>query len=178
MSNDMPDIRTFDVLKSARGTTYPSKDVEVYTDQGGAFEIVQLERQISDTKDPDEVDRLDAMVNELRKQVKDSALTFHMRGIGPGIRAAVEMRIKQTTGLTEEERVRLSNSSYLAEHIVRVTNAAGEVDERMWAADDVAELIDVLPDESVAKLFEAMGELTFRALYFDDVVSADFLPTS
>lgn len=177
---DTPEIATFDVLAAAKGRTYPTKDVTIYTDHEAAHQIAVLERQANDAMHNDDVDidAIDEQINALREQVKASALTFHMRGIGPGVRTSVEMKIKQTTGLSETERVRLSNASYLAEHIVRVTNAAGAVNEEMWTPEKVSELLDVIPDESAIKLYKAMAELTFQASYFDAAVDADFLSKS
>lgn len=176
---DTPDVKTFSVLDAAKGSSYPSDDVTVYTNQKAAHQIARLEFEINETDDDARVNELDAQIAVLRDEVLASQLTFHMRGISPGTRTAVQQQVKERKfGEDTDGRTRFSNAAYLAAHIVRVTNAEGAVDERVFEADEVVELVKALPDESVEDLYEKMQELTFRAAYFDAAVSADFLSKS
>lgn len=176
---DTPDVKTFSVIDAAKGTAYPTKDVTVFTDQDTAFKIALLEFEASETDDDDEVNAIDAQIEALREKIKETALTFHMRGISRGMRIAVEQEIKEKKfGEDTDGRIRYSNAAHLAAHIIRVTNAQGAVDERVFSTDDALELVASLPDESTDKLFHTMQELTFQAAYFDAAVSADFLSKS
>ena len=173
------EAKTFDVLGTVKGTTYPTKDVPVFTDQESAHQIAVLDAEANETLDADRVNELDEQIAVLRDKIKATVLTFHLRGIGRGVRVAVQQKVKQTKfGEDENARNLFTDASYLAEHIVRVTNADGAVDEHIWSPEQAQELILSLPDEEAQKLLSAMMELTFQAAYFEGAVGADFLPKS
>lgn len=167
---------TFSVLDVVKGRGYPQDIVDIYTDHETAFKIHRLEQQIGREKDAEKVNELDAQKRELAAKVKESVLTFHLRGIDQGVIDAVSVQgIEKFKGKEDDPfRGRWTDASYLAHHIVSVTNANGDVDRHSWTVDEVLSLWETLPGESFAKLLVLMQELTFAARYFDEAVSADF----
>lgn len=166
----------FSVLEVAHGRGYPQDIVTVYTDHDAAFKIHRLEKQIAKETDGEKVNVLDEQRNALVERVKSSALTFHMRGIGEGLIDDLKKKANEQFGADEEnvDRNKWLNHSYLANHVVSVTDAENNVDDHRWTSEEIATLKRDLPVESFEKLVELMFELTFAARYFDEVVSADF----
>lgn len=166
---------TFSVLEVAKGRGYPQDIVDVYLDHDAAFKIHRLEARIASEQDGEKVNALDDERRELVEKVKASRLTFHLRGISEDDIEAVQKQATEKFGPDESnDKGKWSNGAFLAQHIVSVTNAEGEVDSHKWTADEVVELWKVLPTESFNKLLLLMQELTFAARYFDEAVSTDF----
>lgn len=165
----------FSVLEVAKERGYPQDIVDIYTDHETAFLVHRLEAKIADEKDGDKVNELDAERKALKEKVKDSVLTFHMRGISDGLVEDLQKQAKEKFGEEETpERAIYTNHSYLANHIISVTNANGDVDDHQWTPEELGQLKRDLPPESFEKLVALMYELTFAARYFDEVVNADF----
>lgn len=178
---ETPQIKTFDVLAAAKGASYPDKEVVIYTDQRSAHRISELEKEIADlgTDQVSRIEELEVEIAELRERILETALTFYLVGISP----AEQERISDALKVIEEEqgteaRNREAMYLYIAQHIVRVTNAEGAVDESPWDSVKVDTFLGVIPAEEHIKLSAAVSELTFSAAYFDAAVSADFLPMS
>lgn len=166
----------FSVLEVAKGRGYPQDIVDVYTDHETAFKVHRLEQQIANERDGHKVNALDEERKALADKVKESILTFHMRGIGQGLIDDLQKQAnaKFTEPDQEAEKVTWLNNLYLAMHIVSVTNAEDDVDDHRWTSEEIADLKRDLPPESFEKLINLMFDLTFAAKYFDEVVSADF----
>jgi hypothetical protein len=174
---------TFSVLDVAKGRGYPQDIVDIYMDQDSARRVVQLEKQIADTTDPDDVNDLDHARAALVEKVKGSRLTFHMRGLPPGVvegfRKSVRRAIKASEGtdLAEEFEEAFSEkfgAEVMAAMIVKVYDANDNVDEHKWTADEFLNFAALAPNESLRKLVELRHELTFAAAYFDQAVDANF----
>lgn len=165
---------TFDVLDAAKGRSYPSKDVTIYTDAESAYEATIIEDLIAEEPDSDKVNELDAQRSELRDKVLASAQTWHLRGIDRRVRRAAEKAARKKTDADDEEKAEWLTYGYLAGLLVRVTSATGSVQEKLWTTQDVADILDSLPDECVSTLVDAVNELVFGGLRFDALVSADF----
>lgn len=164
----------FSVLEVAKGRGYPQDIVDIYTDHETAFKVHRLEQQIASEMDPEKVNTLDADKKALVEKVRDSVLTFHMRGISDGLVEDLQKQAVEKFPDEGTERAVYTNHSYLANHIISVTNAGGDVDDHNWTPEEMAELKRDLPPESFEKLVALMYELTFAARYFDEVVSTDF----
>lgn len=169
--------RTFSVLDAAKGKSYPQDTVTVYTDTAAAYEAYKLEKRINASVDSDEVDALALEQKALRDKVKASAKTFLLRGISKGLikRINEEAEIKFQAELDDRKQNVWANFSYLAAHIISVTDADGAVDERKWSFEDVDTLQDELDDSEFQKIMGLMLELTFATDLFDASVTADFL---
>lgn len=165
----------FSVLEVAKGRGYPQDIVDVYTDHETAFKVHRLEQKIADERDGAKVNALDEERKALKEKVKESILTFHMRGIGQGLVDDLQKQANEKfQDGSETEKVTWLNNLYLAQHIISVTNADDEVDDHRWTSEEIADLKRDLPPESFEKLINLMLDLTFAAKYFDEVVSADF----
>lgn len=168
---------SFDIFETIAGRTYPEDKVQVYTDQASAYEIFKLEKEIADEKDGDRVNALDAKRKELVSKVKDSQLTFRMRGLPGTVRKAIETKLDAEFGAEtfNDERSEALTFELLAAHILDVANTAGAVDSRAWKREDIDNLLHGLPDEDAPRLINKMHELTLKAAYFENVeVSPDF----
>lgn len=178
MTDTTLDPGTFDLLAVAEGRSYPEDDITIYLDHNAAYRLARLETRIAEEKDPGVVGSLDETRQELIKRVKDSALVFHLRGLSQRVIRAVENTVDAKFGAGDDspERVAWSNNAFMAAHIVRVTNAAGEQDKTVWDAEKITQLQDVIPAESYDSLYQAMTLLTFiKVPYFEQVeTSPDF----
>jgi hypothetical protein len=168
---------TFSVLDAVQGKGYPSDDVTVFTDLVSAYHLQVLAAQAAGEEDPNVVDEISAQMDELKAKVKDSALTFYLRGFAPGVVTAIndEARAKfnvESTGTGESAE--WCNLKYLAESIIRVEQPDGSVDEHLWKPEEIQTLKNVLPSSEFDKIVELMGVLVFSSSLFDGVVSADF----
>ena len=61
---------------------------------------------------------------------------------------------------------------------MRVENAAGEVDERVYEAKDAKDFYNTFPKEVWDLLVEKMEQLTLASAYFKGLTDAGFLPKS
>jgi hypothetical protein len=170
---------TFSVLDVAKGRGYPQDTVDIYMDHASAYEAHKIELLIAETTDDDVVQMLDDQRRALKDDVIKSRLTFHMRGINSGTisglqkEAAAKFPESDNPGF-REWRNEWVNDSYMAAHIVKVVDAAGNEDGHKWTSEEVRDLRGYLPAESFLKLQEKQNELTFAAMYFDETVNADF----
>jgi hypothetical protein len=173
--------RKFNVLEAAKGRSYPQDILNIYTDAEAAYQVNLLERKINAHDEDDaELEALIAEQNAFKSEVKGSILTFHLRGINPGLIRSIsdEAHTKTFDGLEGDALIgrqnEWSNLSILAAHIVSVTDVDGNVDDHKWNYDDVATLRDWLPEDEFDKITELMFNLSFAAQLFDVSVNADF----
>lgn len=168
---------SFDIFETIAGRTYPEDVVNVYTDQSAAYEVFKLERILADEKDPVRVEELETQRKDLIKKVKDSRLSFRMRGVPDEVRRAVETKLDAEFGTDTDtpERSEALTFDLLAAHILDVTNVGGAKDSRAWDRASVDKMLRTLPDEDAPLLINKMHELTLKAAYFENVeVSPDF----
>lgn len=179
------DKGTFNVLDAIKNKAYPQDIVTVYTDVDSAYEIHRLEKQIADLGDNDheQINQLDDVIANLKENIKASSLTFRLRGIGRDLKDAIndEAHLKfpwedrsKADPVDLGEGAEWCNRSYLAAHIVDVTDANGAVDSHKWDEAQISQLRKDLPDEEFLKLLRLMHELSFAATYFDASVTPDF----
>lgn len=162
----------FDVLEAAKGRSYPSKDVKIYTDEESAYAAELIEKEIALEEDPERVNELDAQRAALRDKVLASEQVWHMRGVDRRVRRSAEKSAKKRD---EDERAEWLTFGYIAGMLVRVTQtASGSVQEKLWTTQEIADIMDTLPDESINTIVSAVEELLFGGLRFDALVTADF----
>lgn len=187
---------TFDLTKHLEGRGFPTLDVTVFTDDKSAFELSEINDRLEEiSQDREglgkstkrykelqaEYDELDAKGNALREKILESRLDFHLRGISPGhihkIQTDILKKAKKEEW-TDYEITRATSAAWAAPQIIRVTNAAGEVDEHRFTPEDVENLMDMLPNTQWDKLDAALGRLSFQSSYLDAAVDPGFLQKS
>ena len=167
---------TFNVLDAAKGRGYPQDIVTVYTDTDIAYKIKALHKSVADELDDAVVNAVDEQIKELQAELKAGSLTFLLRGIAPGAISSIQEEGKvKYDDIDMGPGAEWCNFSFLAAHIVSVTNADNAVDEHHWTVEEVQALHGLLPAESFQQLMGLMYDLTFASAYFDASVTADFL---
>ena len=138
---------TFDVLDAAKGRSYPSKDVKVYTDAESAYLATLLEERIAEEEDPEKVNELDAQRSALRDKVLASEQIWHLRGIDRRVRRQAEKSAKKRGDTDDADQAEWVIFGYIAGMLIRVTASNGAVQEKLWTTQDIADIMDALPDE-------------------------------
>jgi hypothetical protein len=146
-----------------------------------------------------EAGEAEAKVARLIEQVNSTALTFHMRGLAPkqvelidkkcrkAIKPPARKNFPQDEDGQEEyelavwernrDRNQLVNHECIASSIIKVVNSKGEVDSKVWKAEDVENLQAVILETEYEKLRLMMQDLSFAHTLFNRAVEqdADFL---
>jgi hypothetical protein len=180
------DKSTFSLVEAIKGRGYPTEEVTVYTNADAAYNLAETNALLETLaqgkqQDTEEYDNLDAVAQQLKAEVQESALTFSLRGISPGEVQRLSKKVaKQARAedLDEDEEALLRTAAWFAPHVVRVSNAQGEVDEHLYTAEEARVLMDLLPQSEWNKLLVAMSKLSLGSMYFDQLVDAGFLPKS
>lgn len=174
---------TFNLSEVIKGRGYPQKSVTVYTDAEAAFNLIELEKKMLklDQSSQEHKD-LEALANSLAEAVQKSKLIFHMRGVSQIVVDAADAEATKNFPLVEGDRSDEWYRNYMAylvaSNIVKVENANGDVDERVFSVKDVEEIRDLIPVDSWAMLMSTMQQLTLATGYFRGMTNADFLPKS
>lgn len=177
MTEALADPKTLNILETIKGRSYPSKDVKVWLDQETIHAIAELENEIAVETDGERVNDLDEQIHTLREKVEKTALTFHLRGID---RRTRRQALKRVELLLKKGEVDEFDSQFLlghlnfAAHLIRITDADGGVQEKLWTAEEAEEILDLIPEQGTKDLNDAMDELTFKAARFDAEVTPDF----
>lgn len=175
----------FNLSEVIKGRGYPSKDAIIYLDADSAFRLSEIDEELNNFLEDDLREKLEAEAKQLAEKIKDSALTFTMRGVSQKI---VEDVIKKTTEKYPNKDVEDSEdgqhwlryyiASLIATNIIRVTDSQGNVDEHIFTAEEMLELRDTVPQDAWNVLVETMQRLTLASGYFDQLTDAGFLPKS
>lgn len=175
---------TFNLADAIKGRGYPTKDVTIYTDVESAFKLVEIEDELNKpTDDTKAYAALEERAKALAETVQASKLVFTMRGVNQATVEHITETINEEFGKPEDlddPSVWSKNqvASFVASNIVRVTDADGNVDERLFTRDDALELRGLLPSESWHVLVATMQKLTLASGFFDGLTDAGFLPKS
>lgn len=173
------DPKTFSVLDAIKGRSYPTDTVNVYTDTAAIYELVRAEKAANDAKTGEDADTWGEKITSLKARVAESVLRFEMRGYAPAVRDALieEAKAKfNIEGALEEESEagEWLTKRTIAESIIRVTNAAGEVDEHRVSVEDVDAWSQYLAPEEFAKLNAFSYLLSYQAFQYDLETTPDF----
>jgi len=171
----------FNLADAIKGRSAPEKVITVYTDLKSAVELKELDDKMSDFRyinDKDKYAELEARAEELTKEISKSRLVFHMRGIDQ----------EATEKVTSAGGDRLSDGTLdfakeftcalVAANIVKVEDAEGNVDERVFTLEDGINLYKNLPTEGWLALVNTMEQLTLATGIFKGITDAGFLPKS
>ncbi len=174
---------SFNLSEVIKGRGYPHKSVTIYTDAEAAFDLIQVESQLALlVPESPEHAAAEALATELATRVRDSRLVFHMRGVGQLVVEAAEADAEKNYPTENGERSDNWYKRYMANlvaaNIVKVEDANGNLDERIFTAEDVEDFRNFLPIDSWAMLMSTMQQLTLATGYFKGMTNADFLPKS
>ena len=168
---------TFDVLSFIEGTAYPTDEVKVYTDVISADALLKAnEKRLKMDEAPEgvkeEFDKVDAEIAELTNKVQNSALTFSLRGLPPGVVQEIYGNLAEEA---DPQLAREAEHKLIASTISGVTNAAGERDPRVWDAESVGKLRHFVKEGEYTRLIEGVVRVNFNASVFDQATDAGFL---
>jgi hypothetical protein len=176
--------KVFNLSDAIKGRAYPQKDAVVYLDDESAMKLVELDEQMSYITDPAELKKLEAEAEKLSKAIKDSALTFKMRGVSQD---AIELVLKQlnekykvkgSAGTENPDWMRDYITTLVGMNIISVVDASGSADEATYDFDKTEEIRRNIPAAEWGKLVEMMQKLTLAGGYFDQLTDAGFLQKS
>lgn len=165
----------FNLADVIKGRGFPEDKVEIYVDVDSAYQLSKLNEELVLIEDPAQSAPLEEKARELSEKILASKLVFHMRGID---QKQIELIEKQVKNEDNEEWVLDYFAALVAANIVKVENAAGEIDERPFTMEEVSELRWGLPSESWEKLIATMQKLTLASGYFQGLTDAGFLQKS
>jgi hypothetical protein len=176
--------KVFNLSDAIKGRSYPQKDVVIHLDDEAALKLVELNDKMSYTTDPEELAKLEVEGINLSKAIKQSAITFKMRGVSQD---AIELvlkkmnekyKVKGTSGTDNPDWMRDYITSLVSLNIVSVVDASGSEDSSDFDFDKAEELRKNIPAAEWAKLVEMMQKLTLAGGYFDQLTDAGFLQKS
>lgn len=173
----------FNLSEVIKGRGFPTKDVTIYLDAEAAFNLAQIDEEMNDFLDADYRAELDTRAQDLAKKIRESALTFTMRGVSQKIVDKVmadanEKHPRDDANGNNPEWVKFYVSSLVAQNIIRVTDANGNVDEKIFTVEDMYELREQLTRDAWDVLADTMQKLTLASGYFEQLTDAGFLPKS
>jgi len=180
---------TFNIVDFAKGRAYPQDSVTAYLDVDSAYELSKINKEINDAAlgEEDRLVGLEQKAQEISKKILESKIVFHMRGVNQETIERITEQCNKDFPTTvnafgQEEAnadwVRVWTCSLVAANLISVENADGELDERVFTADDVNEFRKHLPKEVWDLVTEKMQQLTLAGAYFKGLTDAGFLPKS
>lgn len=173
-----PETKTFDVLEFLAGVKYPQDTVTVYANPAALYEYENLDRMANNSDNPDE---FAPRLEELREQIRQSAVIFHLRGYAPKLQKAIMAEARALHKVPDDQYIESNTKAFrwvnlrcIAESLVKVERPDGSADERRFTVEDVEGFEDGLPDSEFGKIQDKTFELSFRSLSFDAAVTPDF----
>ena len=176
--------KVFNLSDAIKGRSYPQKDAVIYLDDESAMKLVELDEIMSYTTDPEELKKLEAEAAKLSKAIKDSALTFKMRGVSQD---AIELVLKQlnekykvkgSAGTENPDWMRDYITTLVGMNIISVVDASGSEDDSTYDFEKTEEIRRNIPAAEWGKLVEMMQKLTLAGGYFEQLTDAGFLQKS
>jgi hypothetical protein len=176
--------KVFNLSDAIKGRSYPQKDAVVYLDDESAMKLVELDEIMSYTTDAEELKKLEAEAAKLSKAIKESALTFKMRGVSQD---AIELVLKQlnekykvkgSAGTENPDWMRDYITTLVGMNIISVVDASGSEDDSTYDFEKTEEIRRNIPAAEWGKLVEMMQKLTLAGGYFEQLTDAGFLQKS
>jgi hypothetical protein len=173
----------FNLSEVIKGRGFPTKDVTIYLDAEAAFELAQIDEEMNGYLEPEHQKELEAKTKTLADKILNSALTFTMRGVSQKIvdkvmAEANEKHPRDDANGNNPEWVKFYVSSLVAQNIIRVTDAEGNVDEHLFTVEEMYSLREELTRDAWDVLADTMQKLTLASGYFEQLTDAGFLPKS
>lgn len=176
--------KVFNLSDAIKGRAYPQKDVTVYLDDESAMALVDIDDMMTETTDPTIMKKLEAEAQILSNRIKESALTFRMRGVSQDVIELVlkqlneKYKVKGSAGTENPEWMKDYITILVGMNIVSVKDSSGSEDDSVFDFDKTEEIRRNLPAVEWGKLVEMMQKLTLAGGYFDQLTDAGFLPRS
>ena len=176
--------KVFNLSDAIKGRAYPQKDVTVYLDDESAMALVDIDDMMTETTDPTIMKKLEAEAQILSNRIKESALTFRMRGVSQDVIELVlkqlneKYKVKGSAGTENPEWMKDYITILVGMNIVSVKDSSGGEDDSVFDFDKTEEIRRNLPPVEWGKLVEMMQKLTLAGGYFDQLTDAGFLPRS
>ena len=176
--------KVFNLSDAIKGRAYPQKDVVVYLDDESAMRLVEIDDMMTETTDQAIMKKLEVEAQTLANRIKESALTFKMRGVSQDVIELVlkqlneKYKVKGSAGTENPDWMRDYITTLVGLNIVSVTDSSGNLDESVFDFDKTEEIRRNLPAVEWAKLVEMMQKLTLAGGYFDQLTDAGFLQRS
>jgi hypothetical protein len=173
----------FNLSEVIKGRGFPTKDVTIYLDAEAAFDLAQINEELNSYLDVDYQKELEAKAKVLADKILKSALTFTMRGVSQKIvdkvmAEANEKYPRDDANGNNPEWVKFYVSSLVAQNIIRVTDAEGNIDEHLFTVEEMYALREDLTRDAWDVLADTMQKLTLASGYFEQLTDAGFLPKS
>lgn len=173
----------FNLSEVIKGRGFPTKDVTIYLDAESAFRLAEIDEAMNGFIDQDELAKLQAEADELSANIRKSALVFTMRGVSQKIVDKVTAEANEKHPRNESEQsnsdwIKFYVSNLVAQNIIRVTDAEGNVDEHVFTTEEVMELREQITRDAWDVLADTMQKLTLASGYFEQLTDAGFLPKS
>lgn len=177
----------FDITEFAKGRAYPQDTVVAYTDLDSAYELSKVNAQINAALPSEDISKLEETAQNLAEKILASKVIFHMRGVNQSIIEEInakcdEMFPPKVDEFGKEELdenwMKVWTCSLVASNLIKVENANGDIDERVFTYEEVDEFRKYLPKEVWDLITEKMQQLTLAGAYFKGLTDAGFLPKS
>jgi len=178
---------TFDITAFAKDRAYPQDTVVAYLDVDSAYRLTVLNDQMSSTIAGEGYEKLEAEANVLSQKILESKVVFHLRGVNQEVIERITdlanknyPTAKGSFGQSDESEdwIKFWTTSLVAENLIKIVNANGDEDERLFTQEDIVELRKYLPKEVWELIVEKMQQLTLASSYFKGLTDAGFLPKS
>ena len=177
----------FDITEFAKGRAYPQDTVVAYTDLDSAYELSKVNAQLNAALPNDDTSKLEEAAQGLAEKILASKVIFHMRGVNQSIIEEINAKCDamfppkvDEFGKEEldENWMKVWTCSLVASNLIKVENANGDIDERVFTYEEVDEFRKYLPKEVWDLITEKMQQLTLAGAYFKGLTDAGFLPKS
>lgn len=177
--------KVFNLSDLIKNRAYPVKEVQIYLDEISALKIFELRSELYESLVEEDVARLEAEINVLAENIKNSALTFTLRGVSQEVIERVLEECNALHGLKKNEDpsdtpgwMRDYITILVGLNIEKIVDADGNVDESKYDFAKANDLRVNLPSAEWSKLVDVMQKLTLAGGYFDQLTDAGFLPRS
>jgi hypothetical protein len=199
-ANAMSQPGKFSLIERLRGRNMPTDKVNLYTDEGAAYErrliLEELdgEKQAGFRADKDAIAKLEASLADVEARIKDSVAVVHMKGISSE-RYDELLEIARESFPTEYEewqnpltgqKVRaekeneqqndLFNSLFISESIEKVV--MGDAEDTDITPEWWIQFRGIAPLDGLRLVVEAAYKMRMTVQWMDEIQSEDFSPRS
>lgn len=168
----------FNLSDAIKGLANPTDSVEVYLDIYSAYELAKLNEKLINEPDIEISKELEAKAEELAEKIKASRLVFNMRGVDQNMVESLEASYRAKFAEKPDEMWVEYMCALVAENIVSVEDADGNIDDHDFTAEEVMVLRASMPKESWEQVLGTMQKLTLATGYFKGLTDAGFLQKS
>lgn len=183
---------TFSIVNLLRDRAYPKDSVVVFLDEASAYAGGEIDKKIKTTADDAEIERLHDERDAIIEKMKQSAVTFYIKGITESARADLLKQAKKKYPVEYNKEINPINGEWTKEEkdsperdelftdllwhssIEKVEDVNGNIQENLSYAE-VRDMRTMFPLASSAKITEAIEKLRVATAVFMMEVNEDFL---